>query len=75
MAVPLIYVERSTAADHEVFEDTDWELQDLVRLEMQRVSSFSSGPEEALGWLLSQLLRYSFCGICGNGLEGLVLVA
>ena len=48
MAVPLIYVERSTAADHEVFEDTDWELQDLVRLEMQRVSSFSSGPEKAL---------------------------
>ena len=80
MAVPLIYVERSTAADHEVtaltsFEDTDWELQDLVRLEMHRVSSFGSGPEEALGWLLSQLLRYSFCGICGNGLEGLVLVA
>ena len=25
-----------------------------------------SGPEEALQWLLSQLLRYSFCGICGN---------
>ena len=42
MAVPLIYVERSTAADHEIFEDTDWELQDLVRLEMQRVSSFGS---------------------------------
>ena len=28
-------------------------------------------PEEALQWLLSQLLRYSFCGICGNETEGL----
>ena len=25
-----------------------------------------SGPEEALLWLLSQLLRYPFCGICRN---------
>ena len=75
MTMTPIYMDRSTAGDHEVFEDTDRELQDLVRLEMQRVSSFGSGPEEALGWLLSQLLRYSFCGICGNGLEGLVLVA
>ena len=25
-----------------------------------------SGPEEALQWLLSQLLRYSSCGICRN---------
>ena len=33
MAVPLIYVDRSTAEDREVFEDTDQELQDLVRLE------------------------------------------
>ena len=33
-----------------------------------------SGPEEALQWLLSQLLRYSFCGICGNELEGLALI-
>ena len=32
-----------------------------------------SGPEEALQWLLSQLLRYSFCGICENELEGLAL--
>ena len=30
-----------------------------------------SGPEEALQWLLSQLLRYSFCGNCANELEGL----
>ena len=42
MAVPLIFVDRSTAGDHEVFEDTDWELQDLVRLEMQWASSFGS---------------------------------
>ena len=30
-----------------------------------------SGPEEAFQWLLSQLLRYSFCGICGNETKGL----
>ena len=34
MAVPPIYVDRSTAGDSEVFEDTDWELQDLFRLEV-----------------------------------------
>ena len=34
-----------------------------------------SGSEKALQWLLSQLLRYSFCGICRNELEGLDLVA
>ena len=78
MAVPPIYVDRRAAGDHEVFEDTDQELQDLVRLEVQRASSFASalsGSEEALWWLLSQLLGYSFCGICGNGPEALVLVA
>ena len=42
MSVPLIYVGRSIAADHEVFEDTDRELQDLVRLEVQWASSFGS---------------------------------
>ena len=76
--MPLICVDRSLADDHEVFEDTDQELQDLVRLEVQRASSFASalsGSEEALWWLLSQLLGYSFCGICGNGPEALVLVA
>ena len=30
MALPLIYVDRSIAGDHEVFEDPDQELQDLV---------------------------------------------
>ena len=42
MAVSPVYVDRSTAGDHEVFEDTDQELQDLVRLEMQWASSFGS---------------------------------
>ena len=32
------------------------------------------GQGKALQWLLSQLLRYSFCGICGNELEGLALI-
>ena len=35
MAVPPIFVDKSAAGDHEVFEDTDWELQSLVRLEVQ----------------------------------------
>jgi len=42
MAVPAIYVDKGTAGYHEVFEDTDWELQDLVKLEVQRTSSFGS---------------------------------
>ena len=78
MAVPPIYMDRSTAGDHEVFEDTDRELQDVVRLEVIRlllVILALSGPEKALRWLLSQLFRYFFCGICGKELEGLVLVA
>ena len=41
MAVPPIYMDRSTAGDHEVFEDTDQELQDVVRLEVIW-ASFSS---------------------------------
>ena len=47
-------------------------------LEVQQASSFGSavsGSEEALWWLLSQLLRYFFYGICGNELEGSALVA
>ena len=35
MAVPLICVDRNIAGDREVFEDTDWESQDLLRLEIQ----------------------------------------
>ena len=42
MAVPAIYVDKGTAGYHEVFEDTDWELQDLVRLKVQWASSFGS---------------------------------
>ena len=32
------------------------------------------GPENALWWFLSQLLRDSFCGINVNELEGLTLI-
>ena len=42
MVVPPIYMDRSTAGDREVFEDTDWGLQDLFRLEIQWTSSFGS---------------------------------
>ena len=35
MAVPPVYIDRSADGDHEVFEDTDWESQDLLRLEIQ----------------------------------------
>lgn len=42
MAVSPIYMDRTTAGDHEVFEDTDREFQDLVRLEKQWASSFGS---------------------------------
>ena len=42
MAVSPVYVDRSTAGGHEVFEDTDRELQDLAKLEVQRASSFGS---------------------------------
>ena len=76
--MPPIYVDRSTAGEQEVFEDTDRELQDLVRLEVQWASLVVlalSRSEEALRWRLSQLPRYFFCGICGNELEGLALVA
>ena len=33
-----------------------------------------SRPEKALQWLLFHLLRYTFCGICGNELEGMALI-
>ena len=45
-----------------------WAFLPLVTLALSR-------PEEALWWLLSPLLRYSFCGICGNELEGWALIA
>ena len=49
--MPPIYVDRSTAGEQEVFEDTDRELQDLVRLEVQWASLVVlalSRSEEAL---------------------------
>ena len=49
----------------------DWKCNGLLPL----VALALSGPEEALWWLLSQLPRHSFCGISGNELEGLALVA
>ena len=50
---------------------SDWKCNVLLPLVVLALS----GPEEALWWLLSQLPKYSFCGICGNELEGLALVA
>ena len=79
MALPPIYMDKSTAGDDEDFEDTDRELQDLVRLEVPWTSSLGSAgslcTRGGCWWLFSQLLRYSFCGICRNELEGLALVA
>ena len=46
---------RSTAGDREAYEDTDWELQDLLRLEMRWASSFSSASSQTgdvVGFLL-----------------------
>ena len=50
---------------------SDWKYSGLLPL----VALALSGPEEALMWLMSQLPRYSFSGICGNEEEGLALVA
>ena len=48
---------------------SDWKYNEFLPL----VTLSLSGPEENFQWLLSQLLRYSFCGICGNELEGMAL--
>ena len=48
---------------------SDWKCNGLLPLAALALS----GPEEELWWLFSQLLTYSFCGICGNELEGLAL--
>ena len=50
---------------------SDWKCNGLLPL----VALALSRPEKALQCLLSQLLRYSFCGICENELEGLALIA
>ena len=79
MPVPPVYVDRSIAGDHEVLRTqirsssiwSDWKCNGLLPL----AKLVLSGPEEAIWWLLSQLLRHSFCGICGNELEGLALIA
>ena len=40
--VPPVYMDRSTAGGHEVSEDTDWELQDLLTMEVKWASHFGS---------------------------------
>ena len=50
---------------------SDWKCNGIRPL----VTLALSGPEEVPWRLLSQLLRYSFCGISGNELEGLTLTA
>ena len=54
----------------EVKDYSDWKYGEFLPL----VTLALSRPEEAFQWLLSQLLRYSFCGICGNELEGVALI-
>ena len=49
---------------------SDWKYSGLLPLVVIALSR----PNKVLQWFLSQLLRYSFCGICGNGLEGLELI-
>ena len=49
---------------------SDWKCNGLLPLVILALS----GPEEAFQWLCPKLLRYSFCGICGNELEGLALI-
>ena len=60
----------SSKSISEVKGYSDWKYNEFLPL----VTLALSGPEEALQLLLSQLLRYSFCGICGNELEGLDLI-
>ena len=61
MAVSPTYVDISIAGDHEVFENTDWELKDLVDWKcnglLPLVALALSGPEETLQWFLFQLLK------------------
>ena len=50
---------------------SDWKCNGPLPLVMPALSRL----EKALQRLLFQLVRYSFCGICGNELEGLALIA
>ena len=49
---------------------SDWKYNGLLPL----VVTALSRSYKVLQWFLSQFLRYSFCGICGNELEVLVLI-
>lgn len=53
MAVSPIYVEGSPAGDHEAFEDTDRELQNVVRLELQWTSGSISSLQTREGSLMT----------------------
>ena len=79
MAVPPIYVDKSTSGPMRFLRISigncmicsDWKCNGLLPLVVLAVSR----PEKALQWLLSQLPRYSFYGICGKELKGMDLVA
>ena len=50
----------SSKSISEVKGYSDWKYNEFLPL----VKLALSGPEEAFQWLLSPLVRYSFCGIC-----------
>ena len=60
----------SSKSISEVKGYSDWKYDEFLPL----VTLALGGSEEAFQWLLSQLLRYSFCGIRGNEMEGLFLI-
>ena len=49
---------------------SDWKYSGILPL----VKLALSGSEKAFQWFLSQFLRYSFCGITVNELEGLAII-
>ena len=61
---------KSTSEMSAVKDYSDWKYSEFLPL----VTLALRGLEEAFQWLLSQFLRYSFCGICENELEGLALI-
>ena len=77
MAIPTDCIDGDIAGEHEIPEDTDWDTPDLGRLKMNQllplVALALSRPEKALRWLLSQLLRYSFCTVCWTGIKRMLL--
>ena len=60
----------SSKSISEVKRYSDWKYNEFLPL----VTLALGGPEKAFQWLLSQLLRYSFCGIRGNEMEGPFLI-